>query len=191
MDIGKKIRELRIKQKTSLNELAAKASVSPGFLSQIENGKSEPSLTTIKKIADALNISISKLFGESEQTGHKLVQKHERVRMCNFGEGGVSIEFLAPFDPENIMEACIHVVDPLCRAGSQPYSHEGQEVFLVLEGRFRFTVDDSSFDMEEGDSYYLSDCSLPHMFANLSDQKPSRMLCVTDPPFFYDYKKRT
>lgn len=189
MDLGKRIRELRTKQGISLNELASKISVSPGFLSQIENGKSEPSLTTIKKISDGLSVTISNLFDEVEQKDHMFVKLNERVSMCNIGEGGVSIEFLAPFNRENIMEACVHVVDPLCRSGAQPYSHEGQEVFLVLEGKFQLVVDEKCFNMEAGDSYYLSDCSLPHMFVNLSKQEKSKMLCVTNPPFFYDCKK--
>ena len=191
MDLGKRIRELRVKQGTSLNELASRISVSPGFLSQIENGKSEPSLTTIKKISEGLNITISQLFSTIEQKDHMFVKLLERVRMSNIGEGGVSIEFLAPFNQENIMEACVHVVDPLCRSGSQPYSHEGQEVFLVLEGKFQLIVGEKSFDMEKGDSYYLSDCSLQHMFINTSKEEKSKMLCITNPPFFYDCKKST
>ena len=189
MDIGKRIREFRGKMNISLNELATRACISPGFLSQIENGKSEPSLTTIKKIADGLQIGISKLFGEAEQVDHMLMRRQERVRMSNIGEGGVTIEFLSTFNQENLMEACVHIVDPLCRSGSQPYSHVGQEVFLVLEGRFELTIDDNYFIMEEGDSYYLSDCSKPHVFANALKDRKSKMLCVTNPPYFYDYKK--
>lgn len=190
MDIGKRIREYRGKMNITLNELAARASISPGFLSQIENGKSDPSLTTIKKIADGLQISISRLFGEIEQEDHMFTKLQERVRMSNIGESGVTIEFLTPFNPEIRMEPCVHVVDAGCRSGSQPYSHAGQEVFLVLEGKFELNVDDNYFNMEEGDSYYLSNCLKPHMFANALKDRPSKMLCITTPPYFYDNKKK-
>ena len=190
MELGKTIRGFRVKQGISLNELASRANVSPGFLSQIENGKSEPSLTTLKKLAGGLDISISKFFGEEEQDNHMFVKRRERTTLSNIGEGGVTIEFLAPFNQDNIMEACIHVVRPMSRSGNQPYSHDGQELFMVLAGKFQLTIDNKSFDMEEGDSYYLNDCSLPHMFVNPSQSDEARMLCVTNPPFFYRCRKK-
>lgn len=189
MDLGQKIHELRTRQNISLNELALRATISAGFLSQIENGKSDPSLTTIKKIADGLKVDISALFEEIKQSDRMLVKKGDRVCLNNIGEGGVSIEFLAPFDSNNVMEACVHVVEANCKSGSQPYAHDGQEVFFVLEGQFKLTIGDMSFDMEKGDSYYLSNCQTAHMFANTAKDEKSIMLCVTNPPFFFGYKK--
>lgn len=185
MEIGKRIKKYRTDKNLSLTELASKSGISAGFLSQIENGKSDPSLSTIKRIADELGINVYMLFDEAEEKSGSIVKCKDRVRIKNFSDD-ITIEFLSNFDRNNIMEACIHTVEPQKKSGEEPYSHEGQEVFFVLEGKFELTISSNTYFMNEGDSFYLEDCMTPHMFINALEDAPSKMLCVSTPPYFYD-----
>lgn len=186
IDLGHQLRTERKNRNMSLKELANLVDVSVGFLSQVENGKNTPSLTTLKRIATALGLTIGKLLGE-ESSGEQstLVRVSERHRLANIVERGVEIEFLSPFDTRNSMEVCIHIVDPGSKSGIQPYMHEGEEIFYVISGHFEMSVNGETFCMREGDCYYLNDCTLQHMFSNLDANNSGRMMCITTPPYFY------
>ncbi|MGI6696655.1 MAG: helix-turn-helix domain-containing protein [Christensenellales bacterium] len=193
-NLGSNIKTIRKARKMSLKDLSSKVGVSISFLSQIENGKNIPSLTTLKKISDALDVTLSRLLGEDNNNDeqYKLVRVNERHRLTNIGENNLEIEFLSAFNSNNIMEVCIH---SLCATNNkkepQPYSHNGQEVFYVVSGTFKMIVDGNSFIMNEGDCYYLNDCSKNHVFINISKDKIAKMMCVTTPPYFYAHPKTT
>ncbi len=189
MDLGKNIKEARKQQKISLQEMAQKVQVTPSFLSQIENGKNDPSLTTLKRIANSLSVPISQLLGEETPHVQMLVRAGDRHQLVNLEEGGLTIEFLSAFDPQNVMEVCIHNIAPGAKSGAIPYAHEGQEVFIVLKGCIALTIDDTIIQMKEGDCYYLKDCSRTHLFSNPSGTEEASMLCVTNPPYFYSCKQ--
>ncbi|MCL4249780.1 MAG: cupin domain-containing protein [Anaerolineae bacterium] len=72
LDIGKKIRAARQSQRMSLRALAAKANVSPSMLSQIENNRANPSVTTLYNIAEALSISLNYFFPDQESEQERL-----------------------------------------------------------------------------------------------------------------------
>ena len=173
----------------SLTELADRVQVSPSFLSQIENGKNQPSLSTLKKIANCLGVSVSRLLGEEEHSTQMLVRANERNRLSNLGDGGLAVEFMSAFDPQNVMEVCMHDLAPGAKSGVVAYSHEGQEVFVAIKGSIRLCVNGVIYPMEEGDCFYLKDCCLPHLFSNASESEEAKMLCITTPPFFYSGQK--
>ena len=165
--LGTNIKVERKRQNISLQDLASRVQVSPSFLSQIENGKNEPSLTTLKRISTCLGVTVSKLLGEDESIRTMLIKKDSRHKLSNLVDG-FEIEFISAFDPKQVMEACVHVLSPDGQSGKVPYTHAGQELFFVLEGSIKLNVDGEMMDMEEGDSYYLTDCTKAHYFFNAS-----------------------
>lgn len=184
--LGENIRNARKRMKISQQELAQKVEVSSGFLSQIENGKNMPSLITLKKLAGILGVSAGYLLGEEEEKTRLLVRCGERYRLDNLSGGTCSIEYLTDVDTQTSLELCIHTLKPLAHSGSPTNTHEGQEVWLALEGSMEIAVDGKNCLMAAGDCYYVKDCTALHMFTNLSSTQEARMLCVTTPPFFYN-----
>lgn len=184
--LGEKVRAERKRQKISLQVLAEKVGVSASFLSQLENNKNSPSLTTLKKIADYLDVTVSYLLEEGEDVYRKLIKSTNRHRLENLWVG-TEIEFLSAFDPANVMEACIHIVSNKVETRQMPYSHEGQEFIYVLEGVIVLSFGGESILMETGDSYYICDCENNHYFYSASSE-PAKVLCVTNPPYFYRSK---
>lgn len=190
--LGERIKAERKKINLSQNKLAEMVEVSPSFLSQVEKGKNEPSLSTLKKIAGCLDVTVSYLLGEEENIRKNLVKKNSRHKLVNFWDG-LSIEFLASIDKKNVMEACIHEVyfnkDNMTNQVS-PYSHEGQEFIFVIDGEITLIVDEKEMHLEAGDAYYLSDCTKKHYFYKYnSDDVSAKVMCVTTPPYFYSYNK--
>lgn len=73
--LGTNIKVERKRQNISLQDLASRVQVSTSFLSQIENGKNEPSLTTLKRISTCLGVTVSKLLGEDESIRTMLIKR--------------------------------------------------------------------------------------------------------------------
>ena len=103
--LGTNIKVERKRQNISLQDLASRVQVSTSFLSQIENGKNEPSLTTLKRISTCLGVTVSKLLGEDESIRTMLIKKDSRHKLSNLVDG-FEIEFISAFDPKQVMEAC-------------------------------------------------------------------------------------
>lgn len=181
--LGENIRQVRKKRKMSQQELARKIEVTSGFLSQIENGKNAPSLVTLKKLAGSLGVSVGYLMGEEEQKSRLMVRARERYRMDDFSEGKRCIEYLTDVDAQSSVEVSIHTLRPLGQSGSPNSVHEGQEVWLLLEGSVQISVDSQAYIMSVGDCYYIKDCTVPHTYVNLSSTQEARMLCVATPQF--------
>ena len=72
MNVGERIKQLRKEKKLTLKELSHKADISISFLSDIENGRSNPSLERLKDIAEALDTTISYLLGETSDLGKRI-----------------------------------------------------------------------------------------------------------------------
>lgn len=69
MNVGERIKQLRKQNNLTLRELSQKADISVSFLSDIENGRSKPSLEKLKYISEALGTTISYLLGETSNLG--------------------------------------------------------------------------------------------------------------------------
>jgi transcriptional regulator with XRE-family HTH domain len=80
LNIGEKLRAARQKQKLSLRELASRADVSPSLLSQIENGRANPSVMTLYNVAGALNVPIVFFFPESSDGDKTLVPQGHLIK---------------------------------------------------------------------------------------------------------------
>src|SRR5271157_2960966 len=81
MDVGSKIRELREKKSLSAKELAALVPCTPSFISQIERGKSSPSVSTLKNIANALNINMVDFFSSPVDDNQVVLPVNQRVHL--------------------------------------------------------------------------------------------------------------
>lgn len=192
MELGKKIKALRIQHEMTLEQLAQKSNLSTGVLSQVERDLSMPRVTTLQKISKALNISLSSLFsdnGLSENGGLytetqkpdagfvAVVRKEQRKKVLM--PWGTIMEMLSP-DLRHKIEFMYLVYPPGTKV-DEIYSHKGEECGLVLEGTFKGVVGDQEITLEEGDSVYY-DSSLAHRWENIGD-KVVRAIWVITPPW--------
>ncbi len=177
--IGWRIRKLRESKRLTLAGLAERTGLSKALLSKIENGKVSSPVSTLLLIADSLRVRLSHLVecdGEPSEKKCVLVRAGERLKRDRGTEDfGFSFEMLAHPKPGKMMEPAILVVNNR-RKYAVTYTHPGEELIYVLEGKMEFIYGNKKFLMEPGDAIYF-DGDVPHGGRNISDL-PLKVLTV-------------
>lgn len=183
LKLGAKVRELRMKNRFTLQDLATKTGLSKPFLSQIENDHVVPPIATLLKLARALNVSLSYFF-QDETTTQKvsITRPSERIRIerrpHHDREGTVSYiyESLETKKRDKHMEPFYVEFPPIGVEEMNFTAHEGEEFLYILEGTVEFRGVDRVEILEAGDSIYL-DSSISHAFRCVGD-KPAKAVAV-------------
>lgn len=179
--MGAKIRQRRAETDMSLQELATLTGLTPGFLSQVERDQTEPSITSLRKIAEALRVPIFYFLMEEEKYS-PLVRRQDR-RVLKLSAQGVSYELLSPSDFVNRkMEIVVTRMAPGAEGGDHAVTHPGEECILVLKGRAAVRVAEDEYILEEGDAIYFY-ASLSHHIRNVGDQELEILAAITPPLF--------
>ncbi len=130
IDIGHRIKQLRIKNDLTLEELASRTELTKGFLSQLERNLTSPSIQTLADIAEALGVDMSRFFAEEHE--EKIVFTPEDVFIDE--QDGVTTHWIVPNAQKNNMEPIILQLQPGARS-KQIEPHQGEEFGYVLSGR--------------------------------------------------------
>ncbi|MHB8764066.1 MAG: cupin domain-containing protein [Deferrisomatales bacterium] len=179
--LGKKLKVVRRERGYSLEELAGRTGFSKSFLSQIENNKNSPSIASLKKITQSLDISIGELFEADRGDQVYFLRKADRTPF-EVVKDKVIFEFGASKVPNRKMEVIFFTLLPGGESEGE-YTHEGEEFGTVLEGSLLFELGGAEYRMEPGDSIYFSS-STPHRWRNPSPDTTMRAIWVITPPSF-------
>ena len=176
--VGQRLRAERERQGVTLRSLARRLEISPSALSQIETGRSRPSVGTLYAIVSELDLSLDELFGsprteprEAPGSRGRVVQRRETRKRLAL-ESGVRWERLTPTaEPDADF---LHVVYEVGGASSRPGTHMrhmGREYGLVLSGRLRVTIgfDEEQHELGPGDSIAF-ESSWPHRLENVGEE---------------------
>ena len=179
-----RLRTARTEADLSVRELSRRVGISPSMLSQIENGRSEPSVATLYALVSALGISLDQILGgglaqpatatssgRADPASSPVVTAESRARLVM--DSGVTWERLtAGSDP--LVDALMVTYPPGSSSSSNGglMSHQGREYGLLLSGRLTVHLGFETYQLEEGDSISF-DSSVPHLYVNESDQ-PAR-----------------
>ena len=164
--LGKRIRNLRQRQKLTLSDVASAADVSVSLLSQVERGKTDPSLDTLRDIADALRTTPFQLLAGGRARS-RLVRVDQRPRLA-LPNSAIQFELLS-HSLEGTFEVMLWT---LAANGSNPpeaRGHVGEESLLILSGRARFELGDEVFELAQGD-FITYEGRIPHRMTNLGDE---------------------
>ncbi len=181
MQLGNKIRELRIKKRMKITQLAELTGLSTGLISQIERDLVGPSVDSLWKISKGLGVSIGYFFdGESSIEKNPIVKKNKRKTM-KLPDANAIYELLSP-DLNRKIEFIRIIMNPGDTNTEGLVSHEGEECGLVLKGKMLIKHGDKEYILEEGDSIYL-DSSVPHRYINIGDELAISIWAMTPPSF--------
>jgi transcriptional regulator with XRE-family HTH domain len=160
--VGRRVRALRLERNLSLSDLAGKAGISIGALSQIERGLSSLRVKVIWPLAAALAVEPSALIGDGSDSASDLycVRAHLRRALPVHDEGIVKT-LLSP--PGATLTGMMVTVEP--GTTTEAYSHAGHEFGYVLAGDVELTVDGTTYTLKAGDSFAFKS-TLMHSFAN-------------------------
>lgn len=178
--LGERIKKRREYLKFQLNDLAKKVGISPSALSQIEKAKAFPSITTLKNIADNLITTVGELIGENETLNKNPLIRHSEIRFVQENESGAALYLLSHHDPGKQMETYYIDLKLKADAGDFMKTHPGQEFLYVLAGKIEVTLDESSYILHKGDSFYYNS-NIVHKISNKNGKK-SQVLWVVTPP---------
>ena len=181
--VGRQIRHWRLVKGLTLRDMAKLVGCSESFLSKIENDRTTPSLSTLHKIAVALELSISDIFGSGES--EVVTRANERNVLLVDGDESdgdqTRLEQLVPAKKGRLLQADMYIIPP--GGGSHgEIQHSGEEFGFVMEGSLVLTVDNMSYVLEAGDSFVFRS-ELTHTFSNKGNSV-ARVLWVNTPPTF-------
>lgn len=178
--LGLQIRRKRKEIGSTLAQAAKDIKISSSLLSQIERGVVNPSISTLRAIADYLKTPIGVLLSERiTQENAVVVRKNEKSYSVVRGKG-VKFHILSPGNSN--LEFMYDEFEPGSSTGDKPYRHEGEECVFVLKGKLEITVSDKKFILEEDDFMWFHS-TIPHRIRNLADEK-STAIWVDTPPRF-------
>jgi transcriptional regulator with XRE-family HTH domain len=178
--LGRTVQEARKQQGLTVAQLSQRASVSAGLISQLERGMGNPSFLTMSRLADALEVPLGHFLQGQATPRRRLVRANERKKLVLPGDAMV-YELLTP-DLDGRLEVLRTLVPAGWTNRDQPFSHPGEECVHLLRGRLHVTIGQDSYELEEGDSVTY-DCSVPHWWANRTDEDAVIIGAVTPPTF--------
>ena len=179
-DLGRQVRTLRELQGQSLKSLANHAGVSESFVSQIERGVANPSVASLRRIAQALGTSVGSLF-EGPPTVGRVVRSSERPRLVH-PERKWEDFLLTPRDAKRL-QVILSLIEAGEGSGDEAYTHDSdEECVIVLKGRLEVGVGSDTYVLDEGDSL-LFESRLPHWNRNPGPNK-AEVLWITTPPSY-------
>lgn len=177
LKIGRKIRQIRLQNKLTLEKIAQRAGFTKSYLSMVESGKKSPPIATLSKIAQAFGMDIGAFFEQKKPEDRMiLVRKEERKVVVRDGTiFGYRYESIAPTKAHKKMEPFIISLPSKSREGDL-FDHAGEELFYVLEGRINFFYADKKYSLKEGDCIYF-DSGIPHRGEGVG-KRPAKALVV-------------
>lgn len=177
MEIGSKIRALRIKNQLTLEELANRSELTKGFLSLVERDLTSPSIATLEDILEALGTSLGEFFSEEKE--EKIV--FSEADYFENEQENYTISYIVPNAQKNNMEPILITLSPGCE--SEKYGpFEGEELGYVLQGRVELTFGSMTYTIKKGQTFYFKADRL-HFLKNIGKTK-AQVLWVTNPPSF-------
>ena len=180
LDIGRRIRAQRKADSLTLKQLAEKVGCTDVYLSQLENGRVSPSISSLKKIADALKTHITDFFVEKETDEPVVLTQDQRV-VLSLERWNAKIESLVKNPGNKRMHPFYTTIQP--GGGSHgSYSHVGEEFGIVLKGRLEIELDGVVYMVNENETFYYSS-SRPHNWTNPGDGE-TIVVWVISPPTF-------
>jgi transcriptional regulator with XRE-family HTH domain len=196
-DLGHRLRAAREEKKIGLRELARRLGVSPSLISQIETGKTEPSINTLFAIVSELELSVNEIvFDPSRDSGRRSEQTTSPQEPVTKRRAAGPVSADAPGSPiqrsanrtsislesgvgwDRLTAQPDHNVDflllryPPGSESTPPQSlmrHNGTEYGYVLSGRLQVSLGFENYVLEPGDSISF-DCTQPHRFATVGDE---------------------
>jgi transcriptional regulator with XRE-family HTH domain len=181
VDVGERLRAIRTLRRVTLRTVAERAELSESFLSQVERGRANASIASLKRIAAALGVNVADLFEPNGTRARpRVLQKASRPALT-FGTLGR--KFMLTPRPLEHLQVMVGEFEPGGSTGDEPYTHgDSEELLVVLEGTVHLQLGTEVFELRKGDSIdYRS--SVPHRLVN-AGVGIAEVMWVISPPSY-------
>ena len=176
-ELGSRIKRAREAKHLTLKSIEASAAISATHISEIERGKTSPTLGALLRIAGALGKDPAFFLEEEELGDVSVVTIENRLKESLPGDGG-TLERLTTCIPGGRLQASVITLAPGKSPRAEKHSHFGNEAALILSGTIRFEVEEESIVLNEGDAIHYH-ANAPHAYTNGSRSEESSMLWLS------------
>lgn len=187
--VGGKIKELRTDLGMSAKDLANSAQISVGMLSQLENGSTQGSVETLRKIAKVLDTTLAQLFTNEKEIINKpindesfYVVRNENRKKISFPDPLYNCELLVPDLQGDIEFVLVNLEPNRITEDIIPHTKGGEECNYILNGEIVVTLNDKEFILKQGDCIRFNP-DIPHKIENRSNEKASYISAITPVSF--------
>lgn len=177
MDIGAKLKELRVLKGLTQEELADRAELSKGFISQLERDLTSPSIATLMDILQCLGTSIGEFFNETPE--EQIVFGKQDYFEKHDADLKNEIKWIIPNAQKNMMEPILLTLEP----GGETYPdnpHEGEEFGYVMQGNISIHIGNKTYKAKKGESFYFVSDKKHY----LSSKAGAVLIWASSPPSF-------
>ena len=178
MKLGERLKDLRQYYNLTQEELADRCELTKGYISQLENDLTSPSISTLVDILSALGTTLSEFFSKEDENEKVVFGKEDYIVKET---DDYTLEWLIPNAQKNAMESTLLTLN----AGGETdedFPHEGEEFGYVLEGEIVIFVGKKKLVCKKGESFYYS-ADKTHKIAN-EKTKRAKFIWISSPPNF-------
>ncbi|MDO5416345.1 MAG: helix-turn-helix domain-containing protein [Lachnospiraceae bacterium] len=177
-----KIREYRKQRKLTIKELAALSGMSISYISQVERGEIDPSLSSLRKFAAIFEVPLYMILDDMDAVENLTLRKEQQL--VSYSEDKkISYRFLTPlpsprYSPEALLigfEVAAHSQDV-----QEPVRHHSEEYIYVTEGQLTVQIGDTDIVLEAGDATVVQK-DLPHICKNVTDTVVKGISAISPP----------
>lgn len=175
--VARNLKRLRTRRNLSLEALAKLSSVSRGMLSQIELGRSVPTISLLWKVAHALGVPFAALTSDGN-AGGTIVLPHEKAKLLTSAGGNFTSRALFPFDSERKVEFYKLTLAPNSEEVADPHAPGTMENLVVASGQVEITAAGVSYILRADDAI-LFEADVPHAYRNIGGKTAVMYLVMT------------
>lgn len=178
--LGLEIKTRRSELGMSLRDLATLTSLSPTFISSLERGIGNPTLDSLRKVANALNVPVFRLIGGAADRSP--VVRHSERKHLTLPPGHVRFEIMTPTLTRKMVAFQVRATPSHGNLVVQPLAEPTEEFLVVLAGRLRIVLAGQAYELEPGDSVYFEGRDLESLHV-VSEEEASYISAITPPVF--------
>lgn len=178
MLLGEKLKDLRLACELTQEELADRCELTKGYISQLENDLTSPSIATLIDILAALGTDIKEFFSDTEEVEKYSFNKNEFIEKVT---DEYVLNWLVPNAQKNAMEPVHMVIKPNCST-DEDFPHEGEEFGYVIRGEIVLLIGKKRTKVKKGESFYYA-ANKVHQIINKTN-KEAEFIWVSSPPSF-------
>lgn len=178
MLLGEKLKDLRLACELTQEELADRCELTKGYISQLENDLTSPSIATLIDILAALGTDIKEFFSDTEEVEKYSFNKNEFIEKVT---DEYVLNWLVPNAQKNAMEPVHMVLKPNCST-DEDFPHEGEEFGYVIKGEIVLLIGKKRTKVKKGESFYYA-ANKVHQIINKTN-KEAEFIWVSSPPSF-------
>ena len=177
MELGTKIKRLRLQNNLTQEELADRCELTKGYISQLENELTSPCIATLEDILNALGTTFADFFKDEKEEKVVFTEAEFIEKVADTHK----IEWLVPNAQKNEMEPIRVTVEPHTTL-EEDVPHEGEEFGYVISGRVWLHIGQAAYCVKKGEVFYFTS-DKPHRLENRTNEK-AVVLWVASPPTF-------